>query len=405
MLLAACSPSNPPLADSQIEPPGPVKAECSGLDVKPGDDIQELLQEGDPGKSFCFSGHYRVTETLHPRRGQRLIGTSGATLNGSELVTNWRPREGLWVSEGHEDGPTVNYQGNFPGFLNPQARFSDDVFLDDRRLEPVTAIDELKPGGVFFDYDDGAIWLAGNPAAHTLELAITKDVIESRAPDVTVKNFVIEKSLGMGIDAGEDWTVKDSEIRLNATVGLKLASGGRALDNSLHHNGQYGMTGAGDDLRVAGNEIAFNNSHGYYSPDGGNWASGGTKFVHTGDSSDPGSGAILRRNWVHDNYGDGLWADISNIHMLMENNTIERNERHGIKYEISYDAIIRGNTLRNNSGAAVFINSSPNVEVHDNVLSGNGAQIELVQQDRGTGLYGPLVLEGGQVHDNVVKEG
>ena len=56
----------------------------------------------------------------------------------------------------------------------------------------------------------------------------------------------------------------------------------------------------------------------------------------------------MRGNYSHDNNGTGMWTDIDNIHTLYENNVVAHNTMAGISHEISYDAIIRNNTLIGN---------------------------------------------------------
>ena len=51
---------------------------------------------------------------------------------------------------------------------------------------------------------------------------------------------------------------------------------------------------------------------------------------------------------MHDNNGPGLWGDIDSINTTYEDNVIVHNTISGISYEISYNAIIRNNTLIGN---------------------------------------------------------
>ena len=73
----------------------------------------------------------------------------------------------------------------------------------------------------------------------------------------------------------------------------------------------------------------------------GFWAAGGSKWVHT-------TNLIVRGNFSHHNDGPGLWTDINNIYSRYENNVVEDHRRGGIFHEISYDAVMRTNTLRRN---------------------------------------------------------
>jgi parallel beta-helix repeat protein len=401
LLLGACSVTPPDAPDPfRFET---TEAPCRGIEVVEGDDLQAALDEAGEGAVLCISGMHRLEEPIIPLDSQVLVGRPGAVLSGATLLANWTDVGDAWVARGIDQGPTVNYDGSFPDFLHPEARFSDDVFYDNELLERVRDKQEVGPATFFLDYESEHLYIGDPPEGHTVELAISDGLIAGDAEGVTVKNLVIEKSLGRGISAGPGWIIKNSEVRLNATVGIKLRSGGRATNNYVHHNGQFGLTGAGRGLLVQTNEIAFNNSHHYYNANGGNWGSGATKFVHTGIDSDPTTGLVLRGNYSHDNWGDGLWTDIDNIHTVIEDNTITDNERNGIKHEISYDAIIRNNRIDGNEASGIFINSSSNVRIFDNRLYNNGSGIDLVQQDRGAGDWGPHLLADTEVYDNEVS--
>ena len=114
---------------------------------------------------------------------------------------------------------------------------------------------------------------------------------------------------------------------------------------------------------------------------------------------------------VHDNAGTGLWTDCDNTATLYQDNTIVDNHGPGIHHEISCDAVIRGNTIARNGfkdptgwvdGAGVLISSSPDVEIDHNLIDRNYNGISLRQDDRGTGLYCPRIVQNVKVHDNQV---
>ena len=74
--------------------------------------------------------------------------------------------------------------------------------------------------------------------------------------------------------------------------------------------------------------------------------------------------------------------------------------------------MIRNNIIsRNGSGrpwyyaAGNLVGHSANVEVYGNVLSGNRQAIAGIQQNRGSGAYGPHLLQNLYVHDNVITPG
>jgi parallel beta-helix repeat protein len=175
----------------------------------------------------------------------------------------------------------------------------------------------------------------------------------------------------------------------------------RVLNNHVVSHGQIGIAGSGDNVLIESNEIGFNNTHGF----SWGWEGGGTKWVRTHD-------LVVRRNHVHSNNGPGLWTDISNMRSLYEENVVEDNTNMGIFHEISYDAIIRNNTVRRNGfadsrwlwGSGILIAGSPNVEIYGNIVEDNAGGIGAIQQNRGSGDYGPYKLRNLWVNGNTVRK-
>jgi hypothetical protein len=140
------------------------------------------------------------------------------------------------------------------------------------------------------------------------------------------------------------------------------------------------------------------------------WEAGGTKFVKT-------NRLILRNNFVHHNVGPGLWCDIDNVGALYESNRVEDNAREGIVHEISYAAVIRGNTVLRNGltdpsarngqwlwNAGIGVHASRDVEVVGNTVADNAHGIVGLQQDRSFEPGGPYLLDNLSVHDNAVTQ-
>ena len=146
--------------------------------------------------------------------------------------------------------------------------------------------------------------------------------------------------------------------------------------------GEMGLGGSGDNILIQGNEIARNGGWSGLSPE---WEGGGFKFGFTNN-------LVVRDNYSHDNIGFGMWTDTDNINTLYENNLLVHNSWGGISHEISYDAVIRNNTLIGNGygdprgwlwGAEIQIQNSQNVNVYGNKvdMTGGGVSgIALIQQ-------------------------
>lgn len=199
-------------------------------------------------------------------------------------------------------------------------------------------------------------------------------------------------------DLTSGWVIEDCEIHHNLTGGIKTGHRMVIRGNYIHHNGQTGMTGSGDEVLVEDNEVAFNGSSQY-----GTSTTGGAKFVKTRNLA-------VRNNDFHDNTENGIWMDIDCMDSLIEDNRVVDNAGQGIMFEISYRVVIRRNHVEGNGfgrprwlyGAGIMISSSPDAEVYGNTVKNNAQGITAVMQDRGSGAAGLHETRNLYVHDNVI---
>ena len=388
--------------------PKATSAPTGAIILHPGDNISALVSAAPTGTTFYFEpGVYRGV-SLAPKDGQAFIGAEGAILNGSAVLSNWTQSGNLWVIGGQTQQGRVHPDAEFePGTQRPG--YPETVFLDNTPLKPVDALSKVVPGTFYFDYAADKIYIADSPTDHTVEAGKLTDAFHGSATNVTVQNLVIEKydpQIQDGaIRGGQGWTIRDNEVRLNYAVGISANGGSQIIGNYVHDNGQMGLGGSGNEILVQGNEIAKN---GFWSGIDPLWEGGGFKFSNTDD-------LVVRGNYVHDNKGTGLWTDINNIHTLYEDNVVVHNTINGISHEISYDAIIRNNTLFGNGygdtrgwgwGSDINIQNSQNVEVYGNrvEMTGGGNGIVMIQQNRGSGTFGTYTTTGNQIHDNTIVD-
>jgi parallel beta-helix repeat protein len=226
--------------------------------------------------------------------------------------------------------------------------------------------------------------------------------------NVTIKGLVIRNyntPVQMGSIRGDGtrgWVVDSNEVTESRGGGIRLGHKMKVRWNNVHHNHQLGLAGGGDSVLVEGNEIAFNN---WLKENNWGWEAGGTKFTFS-------RWLVVRNNYSHDNWGPGLWTDIDNIYTTYEGNRIEDNAGPGIYHEISYNAIMRNNTIKRNGfdfsgwiwGGGIQISASQNVEVYGNTLEDNRMGVSVVEQARGSGAYGPYVTRNNYVHDNTIRQ-
>lgn len=196
-----------------------------------------------------------------------------------------------------------------------------------------------KPGNVYI----------GGPGAivdgqDTNVAAFTGDASHVTIRYLTVERFAAPDNESVVNQGGAaSWTIERNTIRNNTGAAVKLGDGNVARHNCLTGNRQYAVTtwtpAGTENITLHHNELAFNATHEYGAECG---CSGATKFWAVRK-------AIITQNWVHHNEGPGLWADMNNVDFLIEGNYLNDNDNEAIFYEISYNAVIRHNTLKRNA--------------------------------------------------------
>lgn len=377
------------LPDTSTTPSvGVLETACSGVAVATVQELESGIDSEPDGTEFCLAeGVYNLKRPLVPDDGHRLIGGPGVVLDGSKVISGWEPRGSVWVAPTGGVRPTrTDWSGET--LNHPQSVYQQDLFLSDTPgLEKVgvrnrgeirgDTAGSVGPGEYFIDYDADLITLGSDPAGQEASLSRTRAAIDSTADNVRIEALRIQRFAGPGIESegGTGWKILHNEIRQNHTRGLKVYGNARVIGNDIHHNGQYGLTGTGDRNVFAENEVAYNNTARFGRSSTSFWDAGGTKFVRN-------THLILRDNYVHDNFGDGLWVDIDNGGVTIAGNRIEHNYRMGINYEISFSALIQNNSVTDNGDVGIWVNSSRGVRVTGNLVKNNGDAIIIADQDR-----------------------
>jgi hypothetical protein len=375
-----------------------------------GDDFQSVVDDAPPGSTFVIaSGVHRLQQVV-PRDGDRFVGEPGAVLRGSRVLEDFTRQDGLFVASGQTQQGEVGEVGYMEEGREADA-FPEELFLDGQRLRHVPSLDEVEPGAWHFDYDADRIYLADDPAGHLVETSLTPWAFGGEGVrDVTIENLFVEHYANraqVGAIHGQDtrgWTVRAVDASYNHGTGIRIGPGWTVTGSRATYNGQMGIAGTADlvedaPIAVRDSEIAYNKQLGY----DWTWEGGATKFTKT-------TGMVFENNWVHDNIGPGPWFDIDNRDTVIRSNLIEGNSALGVHYEISYGAQIYWNTIRNNGygdeehtlgvASAVFISNSSQVEVFENVMHGNRNEVFALQDDRGSGTFGPYTVAGLAVYDN-----
>lgn len=228
----------------------------------------------------------------------------------------------------------------------------------------------------------------------------TDFAFRSAADNVTISNVAVTRyappshygAIEAIWDQTKGWVVEDCEVSYNLYGGIRIGHNGIVRRCHVHHNGEFGLGGTADNGLIEDNEVSYNNTGGH-DPF---FSASGMKFMGS-------EGLVVRNNHVHHNSGKGIWYDGGHNNGLIEGNLVEYSSHAGIEYEISYNGVVRNNTVRGGGGVGISIFNSPNVEVYNNIIDDNENGIYGINGNRGTGPYGPRVLKDFWVHDNTIN--
>ncbi len=355
----------------------------SAIAIEPGTLIQAVVDGAGVGAAFCLKNGVHRAQAVRPLPKQKFYGEGQTVLNGSRVLTGFRQEGNFWIlniplQSSRKHGECLP---SAPICNQPEA-----LFIDDRPLTRLPSKSGLASGKFFIDYAGGKIYLGDDPANRKVELTVAAFAFESMAADVLISNITVEKFASAAQKGaihsreGTGWTIEKCEARLNSGAGLSVGTGSLVQNCDIHHNGQIGIEGNGNGIRVENSRIWSNNIYGFDAT----WEAGGVKIALS-------DGVTFRGNHVYDNDGPGLWCDIDCRNVLYEGNLVENNQDVGIFHEISFKAVIRNNVLRRNGlgnrgwfwGADILLSASEDVVVSDNTLTVAPGRCGIVLIDQG----------------------
>ena len=203
-----------------------------------------------------------------------------------------------------------------------------------------------EPIGIHLDDSDGSVirnsWISGNNGKG-IYLTNNNDT----SGNVTLTNNIITANkTGVYFESYNDYaTLEGNEIADNSGPGVYLYRNNDNVtltNNRIAGNGSPGIyVGFSSGVTFTGNHIVGNGSPGLQ-------ASGST------------ANFLIQNNTIADNGGEGILADTT-YGWVLDNNLIVRNRRDGIKWTAGGNAILRHNTISDNSTA---IYTDAGISVH-----------------------------------------
>jgi parallel beta-helix repeat protein len=209
----------------------------------------------------------------------------------------------------------------------------------------------------FIGDPNGGTILTGDDTTKVLYGGGISDLLGVVFKNISVEHYGINQAecfLG-AIHGASKWTFDHTIFRNNNCIGLNAGDGTMIIGGQFIDNAHAGIKGDGS-LIIKGAEIARNNTR----RDSMVNDAAGVKLVAQG------KGGQLLHNWVHDNYGTGLWCDRACSGVVIDGNTVVKNAYAGIMFEISSGAIIRNNVVNDNARMQIFISSSGDVQIFNN---------------------------------------
>jgi parallel beta-helix repeat protein len=405
----ASSPASLTASTAACAPP----AQCAGVAVVPGTDLEALVAAKPAGTVFCIApGTYRVQSEIKARDGQQFIGTGpGVVITGGMQLSGFVHSGGLWTAAGTRTAAYAAGDG-FSGYMHPQSPYANDVTFDGLPLEKVGVRlggkvygdpeSAVGPGTYFVDYDAGTVVLGSDPAGHDVELGVAGDGFGSQAAGLVIRDLSLDLFTSGGIDmrgVAHGWTVENVDVTAAHDIGIKLLDGSTLEGGSIAWSGRYGLSAHGADVTIDGVDVSHSDAARYRdSTTGGCVAAGGSKFVRT-------VGLVLRNSTFHDNLCNGIWLDVDTYDSTVVGNSSMRNEKDGIRVEVSHMLAISDNTVSDNGGWGIYLSNAPDADVHGNTVANdkNGAIVlHWSGRTSPTSAYGSYATSDTDVHDNTM---
>ena len=360
--------------------------------IGPGTGIQGVVDANPPGTTFVFQpGLYRLTSPINPKSGDSFVGQVACTppavscpaiLSGSIVIGSSAVYDGVnYKVTGQTQQGLQQYTNKCePSWLG--CFYPEDLFFDGVPLQHLysASLPTIQTGQWWFDYANHVIYFHDNPSGHKVETSVVPTVAEvpsgPLANNITFQYLTIEEFAaplelgaidptfagGGNATEGLNWVVENCEILLAHGLGVHINYETQILNSYIHNNGQMGIGGGTESptnpsrVLVSGNTVSYNN----YANVNPAFGAGGIKFGTT-------LGAVVRGNTVTNNSGAGIHFDTGSWSPLIDGNTVTDNVGgSGIIYEVSLtSALVRNNILQRNGATGTFSGPGYNLQSAD----------------------------------------
>jgi parallel beta-helix repeat protein len=386
------------------------EAYASTVYVYPSNNLESVANGNPGGTTYELTpGVYRM-QSITAKSGDSFIGQSGAVLNGSRLATSFSQQKINGISYWVTTGPT--HAGTTRGSCDsahPMCTYPEDLFINNQPIPRVSSLSAVTANTCYFNYSAGKIYFLIYPIGKTVEIGTTPVAITGTAANVTIKSLIVEKyaapAQSGAISASTSWTITNNEVRLNHGGGIHMTSYDVIQGNYVHHNGQEGIAGGGNNITLQNNDVGFNNTAGFQF----GWEAGGVWVSNS-------TNTVIKGNYVHNNYGIGIHLDFQSYNWLVQGNRTQNNYSAGIDNEIGYSGTASYNISKNDGmypgksnpsmwwGCGIDIYASSGTSVYNNTILNDTNGICAVSIPRGSGNRGAFQVRNLSVTNNVIVQ-
>ncbi|WP_404321520.1 right-handed parallel beta-helix repeat-containing protein [Arthrobacter luteolus] len=334
--------------------------------------------------------HEEVTIPVNKPLTVQAYPNEAVWLDGSRQVSNFVPTGKVYAAAGwtptFDSSPTyqwgkpgTEHGGSFVDPAYPMASHPDQVWIDNAAQKQVGSLSEVTAGTFYVDYAAKKLYVGTNPAGKTVRASALAKAMSVRAENSVVRGIGIRRFATsvphMGAVTVEKTGVVFENVSItdNSTTGIAVGAGKVTLRNvTSARNGMMGVSVVyADGLTVRGLDASGNNVERFKTAP----VAGGMKVGRT-------RGVSVQESTFRNNAGTGLWLDESVYNADLAGNAMTGNASHGVSAEISAKVRLVDNVIADNRNFGVKVNNTSEVEIWNNTFSGNGRQINIVQDKR-----------------------
>jgi hypothetical protein len=381
-----------------------VSVASAQVTLHPGDNVAKIVSSKPPGTTFIFApGMYRLSESIVPKDNDKFIGEASCAPPASgcpAIISGGIAIGSLATPEGGNYAVAKQMQHNGRG--NPRdcdtgwegCMYPEDLFFDGVPYKHLDSpsMPSIGPGEWWFDYANHVIYFHDDPSGHSVETSVLLTAFEGNANNITIQYLTVEEfadmypfaGVGIGhgrnsLNQGANWTIENSEVKLNHGFGVRANYRAQILNNYIHDNGEVGIGGGigtpavpslesmDSGILIQGNTIDHND-YAHFNP---GFGAGGFKVGAT-------SGIVIRGNTFRHNEGSAIHFDVDSGNELVDGNLITDNtDGDALGQEIGNGvSTFRNNIVLRNGGQVnnrgwsyqIGVRASTGVNVYCNVM-------------------------------------